>query len=734
MVTGKTVVAVVCVGAFASFAAFVLVQRLEEGRAQAEFARESASLTMVLQRAKETNLAQLDNLAGLYRASKSVDADEFEAFVAGLHLRNPSIKAFEWIQRVGGEQRAEFEKTLTITEKRNGRIVASFPKSEYFPVCYVEPREGNSAALGFDLASEAARHEALKQAAESGVQTATRPIELVQNESDSSGFVVVNPIYRHGGQKATLADREDGLIGYVAGVFQYSVFVEKAFMNRLPEWVGVGIKDVTDPDDPVEVFALNATGTSLESGARTHRIQVAGRNWDLRFVPQQEHFLATRIPPPWSILVAGLAMTTLLGISLSSAVRHASRSRAAEKQTLEALRAREAAFEEASLLGSITEKINAGHGIGEILDFVYEAFESIIPYDRIGLALVEDGGKTVHSRWSRTRHDVPKLGDGYCAPLEGSSLKKVLESGLPRILDDLPTYARTHPDSTSSHLIVEEGMRSSLTCPLVVRGKAVGFLFFSSTAPGTYKVVHVETFMRVARQLSVIVEKGQLFDALAEEEQRSERILRSLLPREILGRVKNGEKVIADEIPSVSVVFADLVGFSEWSRRLSSSELVILLNRIFQRFDRLALKWGMVKIGAQGDGYLAVAGLPAPLPDHARMAADFALDLRRATAKFRGPDQHSLALRIGIHSGPVVAGVLGQFARRYDVWGRTVNFASRMESQCDPGRIQVSAETASLLQSHFRLTQRSPINAKGFGRIQTYWLEDASIPMVAREA
>ncbi len=151
--------------------------------------------------------------------------------------------------------------------------------------------------------------------------------------------------------------------------------------------------------------------------------------------------------------------------------------------------------------------------------------------------------------------------------------------------------------------------------------------------------------------------------------------------------------------------------------------MVIVLDNIFQRFDRLAGKIGVVKIGAQGDGYLAVAGLPNQRPDHARVAAEFALSLKQEMVNLNGSGACPLSLRIGIHSGPVVAGVTGRVAWRYDVWGRTVNLASRMESLGAPGRIQVSAETAAQLPAYYRLKKRRPIEAKGFGLTQTYWLE-----------
>ncbi len=674
---------------------------------------------------------QVDNLARFYRASVEVDPDEFEIFVDGILVKHPSIKALEWIPRVSHNRRKEFETAswdgvsgpLVIKESRNGDLVPALTRPEYFPVYYALPREQNAKALGLDMASEPDRREVLRLAAETGIQAATCPITLVQSPSQGLGFVVVNPIYRKGVAPAGDALNRNDLLGYVAGVFLFSELADEA-MDQLPAWVSMTVSDTSNLEQPIEIAARTTTGTPQESMSSQHEISLAGRKWTLLFTPDRMQVITARSPASWLILVGGLLTTVILGIFFGKIVLHAACSREAEDRTRETLDALKAAFEEASLLEKITERINAGHGISEILEFVYNTFDNLIPYDRIGLALVEADKETICSQWARSQHGVSRLGGGYRAPIKGSSLEKVFESGVPRIIDDLPIYTASHPDSTASQEIVDEGMRSSLTCPLIVKSEAVGFLFFSSQKPSTYKSTHTETFMRVANQLSVIVEKGQLFDAVEEEEKRSEKILQSLLPPEVLIRVRNGEKVIADEVPAASVVFADFVDFSTWSSRLESSELVILLDRIFKCFDDLADKSGMVKIGSQGDSYLAVAGAVTPCPDHARLAAEFALALQQETRKFLKPNWLQLSLRIGIHSGPLVAGVIGRIAWRYDIWGRTVNLASRMESQGKPNRIQVSTETAAQLRQDYRLTKRPPILAKGFGRVQTYWLDE----------
>jgi len=179
-------------------------------------------------------------------------------------------------------------------------------------------------------------------------------------------------------------------------------------------------------------------------------------------------------------------------------------------------RSLEARFGELAMLYSITEKINAGLVLDEVLDYVYDSLRPIVPYDRIGFSLLDEGGKVVRARWARSDAADMKIPSGYEARMEGSSLQRVMETGRPRILNDLEAYLRDHPQSESTRKIVEEGMRASLTCPLIAKGKPIGFMFFSSMKPHAYENVHVELFMQIAGQLAIIVEKGRLYQQLIE--------------------------------------------------------------------------------------------------------------------------------------------------------------------------------------------------------------------------
>ncbi|HMA61949.1 MAG TPA: GAF domain-containing sensor histidine kinase [bacterium] len=173
-------------------------------------------------------------------------------------------------------------------------------------------------------------------------------------------------------------------------------------------------------------------------------------------------------------------------------------------------------LERSNKLFKLTEQVNEGVNLDEIWNHVYDAFQEIIPYNRIGVARLEDEGETVVSCWARSDEEKVKLQAGYQSPLEGSSLQKIIKTGQPRILNDLEQYLEEHPNSHSTKLIVSEGMRSSLTCPMYAMNRPTGFIFFSSRHKNTYKNAHVGVFQQVSNHLSMIVEKSRIMQRLRE--------------------------------------------------------------------------------------------------------------------------------------------------------------------------------------------------------------------------
>ena len=172
--------------------------------------------------------------------------------------------------------------------------------------------------------------------------------------------------------------------------------------------------------------------------------------------------------------------------------------------------------EQSATLAKITQRINEGLLIDEVLDQIYENFFSLIPYDRIGLALLEEGQGVVRAYWARSEATQIRLPLGYSAGLAGSSLEGIIHTGRPRILNNLPGYLKDHPESDSTRRIVAEGMRSSLTCPLVVKRQPVGFLFFSSMKTNTYSEDHQELFLQIADQMATTLEKGRIYQELVD--------------------------------------------------------------------------------------------------------------------------------------------------------------------------------------------------------------------------
>lgn len=214
---------------------------------------------------------------------------------------------------------------------------------------------------------------------------------------------------------------------------------------------------------------------------------------------------------------------------------------------------------------------------------------------------------------------------------------------------------------------------------------------------------------------------------LEAERHKSEKLLRNILPAKVIEQLRENPDSIAERFEDCTVLFSDIVGFSELSRKLSAVEVVRLLNDLFSAFDDLAEKHGLEKIKTIGDAYMAVGGLPEPDPEHAERIARFAIDLLSVISNYRREHDHALEIRIGIASGAAVAGVIGKKKFIYDLWGDSVNTASRMESHGLPGQIQVTENTYSLLKDKFLFKERGSIEVKGMGLIRSYFLEGPAL-------
>jgi adenylate cyclase len=247
-----------------------------------------------------------------------------------------------------------------------------------------------------------------------------------------------------------------------------------------------------------------------------------------------------------------------------------------------------------------------------------------------------------------------------------------------------------------------------------------------------------EVLLRVYNMLEVRLlhqETRKLYEQVLAEQKVSERLLLNVLPRSIAERLKGRPEVlsdsfseiIADSFAEVTVLFADIVEFTKFSEGISAEILVVVLNDLFTRFDSIADHWGLEKIKTIGDAYMAAAGLPVPVADHAIRAANMALDMVEAVDRFNEQSKYWLKVRIGLDTGAVVAGVIGRRKFLYDLWGDVVNTASRMESHGVPGRIQVTTATRLKLGELFVLENRGHISVKGKGDMNTWFLNGRNL-------
>ena len=233
-----------------------------------------------------------------------------------------------------------------------------------------------------------------------------------------------------------------------------------------------------------------------------------------------------------------------------------------------------------------------------------------------------------------------------------------------------------------------------------------------------------QMFQRVWWEIS---ERKRAEEILRTEREKSERLLLNILPEPIADRLKQQQTSIADGFAEATILFADIVGFTQLSSQISPTELVNLLNEIFSAFDQLTETYNLEKIKTIGDAYMVASGLPTPRMDHAEAIANMALDMQQEVKQFNTRHGAELSIRIGINTGPVVAGVIGTKKFIYDLWGDAVNTASRMESHGIPGAIQVTDSTYEYLRDKYVFEKRGKIQIKGKGEMTTYLLIEKNV-------
>jgi urea transport system substrate-binding protein len=294
-----------------------------------------------------------------------------------------------------------------------------------------------------------------------------------------------------------------------------------------------------------------------------------------------------------------------------------------------------------------------------------------------------------------------------------------------RISDDVSTIE----DRMERDFLLSLGYTAFFALPIRVGAEGIGVLYCAHCSGRRPWITReVELVQSVAAQIAIAISQAELYEQARTAQEQSDRLLLNILPEAIAKRLKQDENTIADSFEEVTVLFADIVSFTQLSSHISPHELVKQLNEIFSTFDRLAQRHGLEKIKTIGDAYMVVGGLPTPRADHAEAIAKMALDMQREIHRFKRDDGEPFHIRIGISSGPVVAGVIGLNKFIYDLWGDTVNIASRMESQGIPDYIQVTAATYERLRHQFQFEERGIIQIKGKGEMLTYFLKGIKLP------
>ena len=380
-------------------------------------------------------------------------------------------------------------------------------------------------------------------------------------------------------------------------------------------------------------------------------------------------------------------------------------------------------FAEIKALSEITQRVNAGMFFDEVLNHVFESFIAIIPYNRIGIALIEEsksGQTLVRAQWGRADYAPILLGKGYAAILERSSLQAIADTQEPRIINDLEDYLGAHEKSASSRLMVREGIRSSLTCPLVIKNEVTGFIFFSSLSAGEYRDQHMELYAQIAGELALTLEKSRAYEDLYLRNEFITKVFGQHVTNEVAAAAlsSDGPLTLGGERRKVTVLMADLRGFTPMSEKMSPEEVVDALNVFLGSMTEVIMDHGGNIDNFIGDAIMAVFGVPIAKEDDTARAVACAIEMQNAmamvNAKIEGRDLPDLTMGIGLSTGDVVAGNIGSEMRvKFSVIGAVVNLAARIEGMASGGQVFASEATLDDVRSEARVAGSLNVQLKG---------------------
>ena len=502
---------------------FIIVQDQEQARTQAVFKRQAQAYVAAIQKGIERNLEVIESIGGLYGASGKVERDDFRRFVQGPLSRNQEIQALSWNERVTHSERRQFEDRLKQEgypefQFKDWRLDGqSIERPEYIVVTYIEPYEGNQAAMGLDVASNPTRLAALEIARDTGEMTTTARIKLVQEAGNQYGFLILKPIYKTHVAPETVEGRRQNLIGFAVGVFRIRDMVEAA-VEDLPEgMVNIQLVDEASPADE----GLLYLGQESDSGNLADEeqlkaqgelylrepLEIPGRQWSLLITPTQEFTVAHASWLSWAALAGGLLITALLLVYLIGLVSHASNLNAevAERQRAEEEQKRLA--EEKQITSDIGQIITSTLDIDEVYEKFALEVKKLVNFDRVAISIIDQEAETYTIKYV-SGEEMLGRGIGQRRPLEGSATQRVMVSGQTEIRQNFADEIRFPTDKA----FLEAGLNSDIRVPMHCKGQVIGTLSLRSGQPGAYGPREQAILECLASQIAPAVENALLYE------------------------------------------------------------------------------------------------------------------------------------------------------------------------------------------------------------------------------
>ena len=365
-------------------------------------------------------------------------------------------------------------------------------------------------------------------------------------------------------------------------------------------------------------------------------------------------------------------------------------------------------------------------GISQAVRAIRAATEPVAAEIRGRILVVDDNATNrdlLTRQLSRSGHEVAEAEGGLeaLARLERDTFDLILLDLMMPVISGFEVLGRlkANPRTRDIPVIMISALDDLDSIVRCIEAGAIDYL------PKPYEAVLLRARIGASLENKLLRDREKLMtEEIKREKARNEALLLSILPGPVVDRIHAGETMIADDVEEATILFADLVGFTQFAGRRPPGELVKFLNSVFSLFDDLSHRFGGEKIKTIGDAYMVAFGLPEPRADHAEAAAQMARAMLVGIDGMRAGENAPLALRIGIHTGPMVAGIIGQRKFAFDVWGNTVNIASRMESHGEPGQIHISEAVFRELDGRFAFQDRGEIQIKGSGPMRTFFLGD----------